>query len=312
MPKKLFAVVGALAVVTLLFTGFVSRKAGFSMPMMDSSEDIAIMREPAALPSTGGYGMGGDMGMMVQDKAMGGITYPYPYYPDDALNEEQRVLLQSANQDVVVGDIPAYVQQLKEYFSSIDARVLNTSMSNMDRYQTAYMHVKVPVNSFDAAVDRVGQGVEKVINSSISSDDVTGTVVSQAERVAQLEEDVAEKEAELAGLTENTAQWRVVQLQLNRLRDQLEAAQRAAKNFGETTQYATITIQAADSERYFKGIYQGADPDFGESAYDAWMSLRGSLMRLVVAVIWLAIYSVLWAPVVALVWWIWKKRQAKK
>lgn len=315
MPKKLFAVIGVLAVVSLFLTWVVSQnRSTLFYKMMGADSDTAMMREPAVMPSIGfDGGMGsGEMGMMTEDRALGGLSYPYPYYPDEALGEENRVYLQSAYHEVVVKDVSGYVQQLKDYFAGVDARVLNTSQANTDRYQTAYLYVKVPVDRFDEAVAKISQGVDKVVSENVSMDDVTGTVVSQAEQVERLEQQVVDKETELAGLTENTTQWRLVNNQLQNLRRQLEAAQDNAEDFSETTQYASISIQIADSERYFKGMYRPYQPDFRDTVYDAWLSLQGSLSSLVVTLIWIAVYAVLWAPVVAIVWWIWKKRQGIK
>jgi hypothetical protein len=226
-----------------------------------------------------------------------------PYYGDDALYATERFYEKSSYHSVVVSNVDTYIRGLKEYFASIDAIILNSSMSSYDKYDSASLFVKVPVDSFDEATIRISQDVKKVVDESISSSDITGQVVNTQDTVIALQEQKALKEAQLKDATTEVEKSRI-QIEINRLDRQIEAAQKAQENVESRTLYASMSVTAASSEKYFN---PGTVGDFDYEFQRAWESLKSFIKVLLVFGIWLAVYSIIWAPIIWLVGKIVKK-----
>lgn len=324
MSKKVFAVIGVLAIVTF-FLSLVLSNYGYMLfsPMGEkvSYSDLSY-REPAQMPvpTAGGISMATDTatGMATDSFATSGYAdpgysaYGYPPYTyissGDAMGIDSRIYLKSAYHSVVVNDIGVYINQLKEYFLSLDGRILNTSIDQIDRHQVASITAKIPVDRFDEATAKVTSGVKKVVSENISSQDTTGEVVAQDDEIARIKGEIDKKEADLAELTENTAEWRRVRTQIENLEAQLARISKSTENFKESVMYATLSVSAADNERYFRGGYYGHEPGFPEIFDEAWWSAKGHLGRVLSAVVWISVYSIFWAPIVLLIWWL-KRRK---
>lgn len=322
MSKKVFLVIGVLAVVslfaTLLFKNYLGTENNLSMGMKQTSFVGSAPPDQMIAPAGMGESMRieQDLHANVMDSGSPGFTsYPYPYIaPSDALGEDNRVYLKYANHSVVVNNVSEYVSQLRDYFLSIEGRILNTSINEMDRYQVVNMTIKVPVEKFDEASMKVSSGVKKVVNESISTQDITGEIVSQDEEVMRIQAEIDEKEADLAELTENTAEWRRIRTQLGNLEDQLERMSKSAANYKENVMYATLSVTAAENERYFRGAYgyYGNRPDLAEIFDRAWWSAKGNIGNVLSALVWLAVYSIFWAPIVILIWWLKRRKSSTR
>lgn len=303
MQKKhfLLVVISLALLSTAWFVGksnmgnnFVGRMIGNST-MMDDSVFIgreeagvgvdSITSQKMAVPITGGVA-----------EPMMGILPPY-YYGDDALDVGERSYEKYSYHSVVVDNVNTYMRGLKEYFMSVGGVVLNSSMSTVDKYESASLYVKVPVDKFDEATGRITEDVEKVIDESVSASDITGQVVNTQESVTVLEEQKALKVAQLADAQTQLEKTRI-QIEIDRLDRQIASAKQAQESVETRTQYASVSITAASNEKYFN---PGTTGDFSYELERAWESLRSFVKVLLVFGIWVAVYSIVWAPVVWIV-----------
>ncbi|GIK84272.1 MAG: hypothetical protein BroJett025_08940 [Patescibacteria group bacterium] len=237
--------------------------------------------------------VGIDSGMMVQPVE---IMPPY-YYGDDVLYMEERSYEKSSYHSVVVSDVTKYMRGLKEYFSSINGVILSSSVNSSSKYESASLYVKVPVEKFDEATTRVTEDVKKVIDESLNASDITGQVVNTEETVTYLQEQKTLKEAQLKDAKTEAAKAKI-QIEIDRLTRQIEAAQKAQESVTTRTKYASLSVTAASNEKYFN---PGTTGDFEYELQRAWESLKSFLKVLGVFGIWVAVYSVVWAPVVWIV-----------
>lgn len=243
--------------------------------------------------------------MMLESEPIGmggGVVEPMmgimpPYYGDDALDVTQRSYEQSSYHSVVVDDVAKYIRSMKEYFSSVNGIVLNSSINSGDKYDSASLYVKVPVDKFDEATGRVTEDVKKVIDESVSAYDITGQVVNTQDTVVALQEQKSLKEAQLKDAKTEVEKTRI-QIEIDRLDRQIANAQKAQENVETRTQYASLSLTAADSEKYFN---PGSTGDFEYEFQRAWESLKTFIRVLAVFGIWMIVYSIIWAPVVWIV-----------
>ncbi len=296
--RTLVLVVAVLGLLTVLASGRMNKLrlgegSGVGL-MMNRDMVTSVEKVPAIEP-----------GMM------GKIAFPYPGSAGDALQVEDRALEYSAYHDVVVDDVPEYMQRMREYILSINGRVLhwNQGKHSLERYRYGTITAKVPVTSFEETVSRVTSGVEEVVSENQNIADITGEVVYSQEQTESIRGEIAVQEAALSEATTEVERVRI-RNRLDSLRKQLEQAENQGEQIEERQEFATISITVADSESYFNGSYK---PSLFEELRQAMESLRYSLSGVLVVIIWVAVYSVIWLPLVLGVNYVTKffKRKAK-
>ncbi len=300
MQKKhsILLVLG-LAVITLVV--MVVRQNGmyslFGMRMVDDG-----VYYDQVMPMEGGSF---EMGMAAPDvmpnvatskiaaEPMIGIAPPYydDYY---ALDVEDRSYQKSSYHSVVVDDVSKYLRGMKEYFSSIDGVVLNSNMNSSNKYESGSLYVKVPVEKFDEATGRVTEEVEKVIDENVSAYDVTSQVVRTDDNLQSLMDQKSLKEAALKDAKTEVEKKRI-EIEISRLDRQIEAAQKAQESVTARVEYASVSITAADSERYYN---PDANGDIRYEFERAWESLKSFFKVASLFGVWILVYSLVWAPIV--------------
>ncbi len=291
--KKLFLLVGALALATFLVISYLQPSGMSTLEFKDfgrSADNNYPTEAGLAEP------------MMLDRGAGSSYIYP-PYYGDDALDVAERMYVYSSSYDVVVNNVPEYLNQLRDYILSVDGRVISYHVGKYDRTQSGYLQARVPTAVFDETKNRVTNGVKDVVRENVDSYDATGQVVGSAERVASLEGQLEERLAQLAELEAGSAAYVQMQNQITRLEQQLEQARQALESQEQNVQYSNIYVTAADSNRHFDG---GARPDPLTEFWDAVESLGDSLVGLGYLLIWIVVYAVIWLPVVLVARWIWR------
>lgn len=302
----IFALISAGA--TLWFQG---KQMGGMAPSMMRDEVTTLYptgrQETIGLNAVGmmGSGVSGAPTQAVEStKMIAPDYYPQPI-GGDALDTEDRSYTKNSSHQVVVKDVTAYIKQMREYILSIDGRVLSTSTNTTEKYASGYIYAKVPVAKFEEATGRVTEGVQKVMDESINASDVTGQVVGIADKLQSLQDQKALKEAELAEAKAKNSSATVtlrLQQEINRFNQQIDALQKQQQATTNEVEYASVSISAASSERYFAGSeYQ---PTFWEEIQNAIESLGGSGRVIARLIIWTAVYSVIWLPIMLVVKWL--------
>lgn len=307
--KKTFFIVLILGVAATLVMFFLQGRLlpfGMNRVLYDNGYyGETLLPEPGMMGS--GVTGGGFIGQVAEDMpamektSMGmalpvdDVSYLPPYnYGDDALDVDDRVYQKSSYHSVVVEDVAGYIRGVKEYILSIDGRVLNTSVSAGDKYDSGYLYVKVPVAKFDEATSRVTENVEKVVNEDVSSSDVTGQLVNTTDNLQSLKDAKSLKEAAMED-AETEVEKRRYQIEIERLERQIEAAEKNLDRVETQVEYSSMSINAASSERYFN---PSADLSVKEEFLRAWESLKEVLKVVGYFGIWVLVYSIAWLPLV--------------
>jgi len=310
--KSVILPVLALAIISVLASTYFSYRRmsplGMDISMPVSMSSPTMMGSMERMQNEPDFDSAGTVSFTADDFSAGTskVMPMPPYYgAGDALNVEDRVYQKSAYVGVVVDDVAQYIRQQKEYFLSIEGRVLSSSLDTSSKYQSGYLYVKVPVTKFDEATGRVTQGVKDVVNENISAQDITGQKVNTDDQVANLQDQIAEKEIELVD-AQNTVDKTRIELQLKRLREQLTQSQNAQTQVTSEVEYASISISASNNARNFD---QNIQPSLMEELQRAWQSLSGAGYLVGVMLIWAVVYAVFWLPIVLLIRWIMMKRK---
>lgn len=237
------------------------------------------------------------------------MPVPPMYGGDDALDQVKRDYELWSSFSVVVEDVGGYVTALKGYVMGAEGRVLSSSMSKSDEYVYAHLTLKVPTGKFDETNGKVVDGVNDVISENVQVSDVTGTSVNLDEQMQRLQEEQLELELQIEE-TVNAAEKRRLQLQLEQKKTQIEAMQSQIDAQSERIEYGTVNVAVASDEDYF-GTSGGDEIKIQEELEQAWQVLWYLLQRVLVVLIWAAVFSILWLPLVLIVVW-WKRRKQVK
>lgn len=269
---------------------------GSTPPIINRGNVGTMMADPIQIESWGET----KESMMYPDAS----SMPMPYYPQpgDALESENRAIEKFASYSVIVPKVNEYMKKTREYITSIGGRVLSYNQGTNDQYEYGYLTAKVPEDKFDEATVQVSKEVKKIIDESISAQDVTGQVVSVAETLQRLRDQKAQREADLLD-AKTQADKKRIQLELDRLDRQIKQTEQTQSAVEERVNYSTISITVANKEYYFNG---GPRP-LTETLREAWNSLQGTGFGILAFLIWVLVYAIIWIPVLLLVRWLWGK-----
>lgn len=238
------------------------------------------------------------------------IIYPYPNNNDTSLYNPNRVYLKNSAFSFVVTDTSKYVFDVSNYFLTIGGRILSSQINSTDKFTYAYLMAKIPVDKFDEVNMKVKDGVKKIISANTNSTDDTARLDSSSTQLDQLKADELNKQKDIAAEKDAT-RLAQLKLELKYIQDQIKAAQTQVKQVTAQTDYATVTLTVADSERYFRPI-SSDQPDLKETWDNSLASLVSILLLVAAFTIQVAVFSVLWLPVVLAGWFVAKKVNAKK
>ncbi len=250
------------------------------------------------------------------------ITGSMPlYYEDNALDVDYRLYDHTASFDVIVDDVQRYLRSTREYVLSVDGVVINDSYNKGDKWTAGSLYAKVPVEKFSEASDRIVEGVEEIYSSSSNSQDVTGSHVSATDRLQEARDMLAQTQAQLESTRvllekaeKGSSMWRQYRSEVLQLENRVSSYERTIAQYEENVDsieqqvsYATLMVTAADSARYY-------NPRAVISLWDqlelALESLGDSGYTIVSFLIWVLVYSVIWAPILGI--YLWLKGRGKK
>lgn len=308
--KNTLIVIAILGIITALATGFDFTSIFSSLGLNRISYQDQYDREIMPMPA---QEMGVAMDMkMANDSGYGmAESTMYPYYGSDyALDVEDRFYEKSSNHSVVVDNVTEYMQQTREYLTSIGGKIINSSSGTTEIYQEnpfinnkyvyGNIYAKVPVEKFEEAQNKVTSGVKKVVNESVDAYDQTGQVVNTQEKIQELQDRKLELETKLVE-AKTDSEKRSLELQISRLETQIKNAEKQANNVEQRVEYANVNISVSNSDKYFNPGYGSSG--FTNEFFMAWNSLSIVLFKLLRLAVWVLVYSVLWLPAVLIFKW---------
>ncbi len=321
--KVVFAILSFAIVAALLtmarsphFKMMNGEYIGKSTPPMGGSDAMYGMGDPSTLSSSPqnrkeSWARDDAMGMsessyynptMIEPRIAPGILQVGGGY-DYGLNEANRSLDKNSYHGVVVDNVSEYMRDLKSYLQSVGGKVISSSQNTYDDMTYASLTVKVPADKFDEVTGRVAAKAQEVMNESINVSDVTGQRVGMEDQIKDLQEQLVKKEEELVAAKTDAAK-KIVQYEIDSINRQIKSMQRYQETFAESVNFATISVTAADSEKFF-------DPEGSTGLLDEVKNAIKSLGKTgaVAAyfLIWVVVYAVIWLPLILMARWIWNK-----
>lgn len=170
---------------------------------------------------------------------------------------------------------------------------LNESRNAMGTQNIA-LTVRIPAEQFDDAMNKI-DAAGKVLHQRIFTQDVTEEFIDTDARVRNMKR----AETRILDHLERTAKLEdimAVERELLRVRGEIERAEGRLRYLGHRIQYSTITITISEAPAP-KSVVPAATFSSGAVLADAVRALVGFLQALWIRIIWVAVWSIVWAPV---------------
>ncbi|MDF2379629.1 MAG: DUF4349 domain-containing protein [Candidatus Gracilibacteria bacterium] len=211
------------------------------------SGDGYMMRQSKNFASGGAVS---EMAMMAYDSdesARGMIAPPMPGSPDGvAPGVSERELIRSGNLSLIVEDVEYSVEKIKIQVSEWKGIVEEANINRLeDDRRSGWMRLRVPNAGFDDAMKALKAGALKVESETARVDDVTGQVVDSKARLNNMRAEEAQYKDILARAVTVEDTLQATQY-LNRVRNDIEWAERNLKNITERVALSSINVNLID------------------------------------------------------------------
>lgn len=226
--------------------------------------------------------------------------YPGREIPVD-LNVERKIV-KSGHLSLEVESVVTAMDEIASIADELGGYVVSSDKYETDEGPSANMNIRIPVEKFDQAFDRLRQLAIDVPHESTDSIDVTEEYVDLQARLRNLEATESQYLAllERAETVEDTIQvWR----ELSNIRGQIEQIEGRMKYLERTSDMSFIQISLSEP-----GALAGPwSPS--NALRSAIRGLVTFLRGIVTALIWIGIFCWIWIP--ALVFYLRRRRKSK-
>ena len=248
----------AVLALSMMLAPMALMSMGCSTLMMEApSMDMAVAPSPGGYAgAVGGFG-GGAYGQpaggarrvtskQTLDMAFGGDEVGQVVAHDAGAYDittaiplaQQRVLIRSARQEVVVKDIEPLIEQIKEIIEESGGYVENSSLGNEKR---ATFALRVPAERLEELMDEFGAlGKEKLRRAS--ADDVTDQL-SDMEAVLQNDKSFRDRLRTLLDRAQNVEDVLQVERELVRLQSKIDSLEGRLRNLRGRVQLAQLDLR---------------------------------------------------------------------
>jgi hypothetical protein len=295
-------VLGLAALSLIVLAGCARGAAPAPMPREVAVEEVVVEREvavPAEAPAPPG---------VAHEAALA-----------DLGSTTERMIIRTADLAVVVEDTETALTQIRGVATAMNGYIANTNIWRADEQLRGTVTIRVPAESFDAAMDQIKDLAVEVERENVSGQDVTEEYTDLSARLRNLE---ATEEELLVLLTEVREKTRkaedvlAVHRELTNIRGQIEQVKGRMQYLERLTALATINVELIPEEE--KPIVEAGWQPL-RTLREALRALVNTGQFLVDAAIWLVVFVlpvllILLAPLVLVgfLWRRWRRRRAAR
>ncbi|MBL7158938.1 DUF4349 domain-containing protein [Candidatus Microgenomates bacterium] len=241
------------------------------------------------------------------DSGRGGMVPPMEssYPPSE---REERIVVEESSMSLVVSEVQETANKVTDKAKAVGGFMVNSSLNHPEEAPFATVVIRVPADKFRDTLEYFRTLAVKVSSENIRGTDVTDQYVDIEARLATLEKTKAKFESIMDQAIEINDILQI-QRELINLQSQIDDLKGKEKYLEQTAKLAKITVYLSSDE--FALPYTPATPFrpsviFKLAVRSLILTLRGLASRL----IWIAVYSVIWLPIILIILFI-KKRKGK-
>lgn len=286
MKKLLMFVVPVVLITALLLSAGCSGQDSVTESMIAPEPMPAPMAPPAA-----------GKGYMAEDRAQSG---------DMGGSDTERRIIRTGYMTLEVGDIANAISDISMLANQIKGYVVSSSKQGDEDRISGRISIRVPVERFDEALDKLRNMAIDVPYESTEGRDVTEEYSDLKAQLRNLEA-MEVQYLELLKKADKVEDMLKVQRELFNVRGQIERTKGRIQYLERTSDMALIEVSLQQTR------------PLGETGWTALETLKSAARGLVTfgkilvdVLIWIAIFSPIWIPIVVLVWYFSRRRRKAK
>lgn len=268
---------------------------GVSAPGMYSDETSGISN--FAMPKSGGGIMMGDVSRSI---------FPPPDSGVPPTEQSDRLVIRETSLSMVVKNVADTVKNIQSTTEKLGGFLISSHVSKPEEGGNGSIGVRVPENKLAEALEAFRALGTRVVDEQVNGRDVTDEYVDLDARLATLEktktkfEEIFNRATEIQDILN-------VQQQIVSLQSQIDAVKGQQQYLSQSAKLSRVTVYLSTDE--YSLPYAPSEPWRPNVVLKlAIRSLVTHLRSLGTAAIWLGVYSVVWGPVLLIIWLL-KKRQ---
>jgi hypothetical protein len=217
-----------------------------------------------------------------------------------------RMVVQNSHLSLKVSNVTENVAKIKSQAEGLGGYMVDSSIAKPEETTTGNITVRIPAAKLDDFLSFCRGLAVKVVSENIRGTDVTDQYVDTAKRIETLEK-TKRKFEEIMDKATQVPEILQVQREIINLQEQIDSLKAQNQYLEQTAKLAKITVYLASDE---------LDLPFAPS--EAWRpavifktavrSLVSTVRKLGTLLIWVAVFSVIWGPVL-IVYLIVKRRK---
>lgn len=246
-------------------------------------------------------------------KSMGfAPTLSSPIYDRAAptLETSDRMVVTNSQMSILTKDVRESIDTVQTQTETIGGYLVtkNISTPRSEGSESGNIIVRIPLNKRDEFVTFLRTVGLKVVNERISADDVTDEYVDIEGRLGSLNK-VKERYEEIMATTSNVDQILKIEQNIQNTQRQIDSLLGQLNYLNTTSRSSLITVNLSTDELALP--FTPENPWRPNIIFKlAVRSLLTNVQKLGTGLIWVAVYAVLWVPVI-FVWRFVKRRRSK-
>lgn len=307
MSRKKLIIIGLVVLVILWVIADISRSfVGSKSVSLSNSGSVSVGSSQYGMSAPSfGFDSVGESARVAPDIA--------PTTPQSTAVDSGRNIIQTSSISMVVKDVGTTATEIEQLAKDNGGFIANSSQSSSQSSKevtSANLQARVPQDKLQSFLDTLKSKAIQVKNISTTSDDVTTQV-----RDLQAEIDNLRKQEEQLRTfferTTNITQLLEVERELNRVRTQIDQKQSQLNYYERASALATVSINLALDESELPST--PTDRFQPQAVWNAAVaSLLGLLQNLAYLAIYLAVFSIIWIPLLIIAYIIRKRRKTQK
>jgi len=226
------------------------------------------------------------------------VLLPQPEAPPTT-DVTNRLVIKESYLSLLVKNVVGVQKQIIKKAQDLGGYMVNSNLDNPQEAATATVIVRIPSEKLDEALDYFRDLSVKVISENLQGQDVTDQYVDIESRLSTLLktkakfEEIMEKATEIQDILNVQREIINLQSEIDGLKGQKQYLEQSAKLAKLTIYLSTdeLALPYAPSEAWRPQVI------FKQAV----RSLIGSLRKVGTALIWLAVYSVIWIPLALII-----------
>jgi len=224
-------------------------------------------------------------------------------------NPSRMVVLES-NMSLVVKNVKGSVDKLIEKAKAVGGYMISSSLSQPEEAPFATVSLRIPAKDLKTTLDYFRSLSIKVFSENLTGYDVTDRYTDIEARLATLNQTKAKFE-EILRSAVKIQDILEVQRQIISLQDQIDSLKGQQLYLEKTAELSRVTVYLSTDE--FALPYAPATPFKPATIFKLAVRALVSVLRFFVkALIWVVVFSVLWLPILLVIYFVRKARSKKR